>query len=142
METAQFIPSKRMFADPIRTLAYGVDASLYRITPKIVVKVRTAEEVTKILKICDRLKIAVTFRAAGTSLSGQALSSSVLLVLAGGWSRYSICDNGETITLEPGIIGAQANQYLKSYSRKIGPDPASINHAMIGGIAANNASGM
>lgn len=142
VETAQFIPSKRMFADPIRTLAYGVDASLYRITPKIVVKVRTAEEVTKILKICDRLKIAVTFRAAGTSLSGQALSSSVLLVLAGGWSRYSICDNGETITLEPGIIGAQANQYLKSYSRKIGPDPASINHAMIGGIAANNASGM
>ncbi|WP_312203087.1 FAD-binding and (Fe-S)-binding domain-containing protein [Anaerospora hongkongensis] len=141
-EVAQFIPAKRMFADPIRTLAYGADASLYRIIPKIVIKVRTAAEVTKILKICNTFKIAATFRAAGTSLSGQALSNSVLLVLAGGWSRYSVGDRGETIMLEPGIIGAQANQYLKSFSRKIGPDPASINHAMIGGIAANNASGM
>ncbi len=141
-ELTTFLPANHIFADPIRTLAYGVDASLYRITPRLVVKVRTSQEVAKIFKIAGKFNIATTIRAAGTSLSGQALTDSVLLVLAGGWSGYRIDDQGETIMLEPGIIGSEANQYLRPYSRKIGPDPASINYAMIGGIAANNASGM
>jgi len=92
--------------------------------------------------LSKRLRIPVTFRAAGTSLSGQAVTESVLVVLAGAWKKYSVLDNGERITLEPGVIGADANGYLRPYKRKIGPDPASINHCMIGGIAANNASGM
>ena len=141
-DISSFIPSTRIFADPIRRVAYGVDASLYRITPKLVVKVRTSDEVALIIKSAAKYNIALTFRTAGTSLSGQALSDSVLLLLAGGWSKYKIEDNGETIKLEPGILGSEANVYLKPYARKIGPDPASINHAMIGGIAANNASGM
>lgn len=141
-QISSFIPKKYIFADPIRTTAYGVDASVYRITPKLVVKVRTPEEVSSILKIAAQLNTPVTIRAAGTSLSGQALTDSVLLVLAGGWSHYHIGDDGDTIMLEPGILGAEANSYLRPYARKIGPDPASINYAMIGGIAANNASGM
>ena len=56
--------------------------------------------------------------------------------------QEDVFDNGERITLEPGVIGAHANSYLSQYSRKIGPDPASIDSCMIGGIAANNASGM
>lgn len=141
-EIVKLLPASRIFADPIRCLAYGTDASLYRINPKLVVKVRSVEEVARILQAANKRKIPVTFRAAGTSLSGQSLTDSVLLVLAGGWSDYHIGRDGETITLEPGIIGAEANDYLKPYARKMGPDPASMNHAMIGGIAANNASGM
>lgn len=141
-ECTQFIPETRMYCDPTRTLAWGTDASVYRLIPKLVVKVRSGDEVSRILKSASRLGISVTFRAAGTSLSGQAITDSVLLVLAGGWGRYAVSGNGETITLEPGVIGAEANACLKPYARKIGPDPASINHAMIGGIAANNASGM
>ena len=141
-EVTVFIPEPRRFCDPYRTLAYGTDASFYRLIPKVVIKVETTEEVTKILRIANRLKIPVTFRAAGTSLSGQAVTDSVLLLLAGAWQNYSIHDNGERITLEPGVIGAHANSYLSQYSRKIGPDPASIDSCMIGGIAANNASGM
>jgi D-lactate dehydrogenase len=141
-EAAVFIPEPRRFCDPYRTLAYGTDASFYRLIPKIVIKVETPEEVSNILGIANRLKIPVTFRAAGTSLSGQAVTDSVLLLLAGAWQNYSIHDNGERITLEPGVIGAHANIYLSQYSRKIGPDPASIDSCMIGGIAANNASGM
>ncbi|HUI11036.1 MAG TPA: FAD-binding and (Fe-S)-binding domain-containing protein, partial [Bacteroidota bacterium] len=82
------------------------------------------------------------FRAAGTSLSGQSVSDSVLVVLSGGWRRYQIHGDASRISLEPGVVGAHANAYLAPYGRKIGPDPASINAAMIGGIAANNASGM
>lgn len=141
-EIKAFIPQKRIVTDPVRTLAYGTDAGFYRLIPKLVVKVRTPEEVTDLLKIAHRLRLPVTFRAAGTSLSGQAISDSILVVLAGGWSKYAVIENGEKIRLQPGVIGSDANIYLKPFARKIGPDPASINSAMIGGIAANNASGM
>ena len=136
------IPASRIFCDPFRRLAFGTDASFYRLVPKIVVKVKTPEEVAHLLRTAARLNIPVTFRAAGTSLSGQAVTDSVLVVLAGGWRKCVIHGNGEEISLGPGVIGAEANARLAPYRRKIGPDPASINHCMIGGIAANNASGM
>ena len=126
----------------MRTLAYGTDASFYRLIPKIVVRADTEAEVADILKAADRADTPVTFRAAGTSLSGQGVSDSVLVVAGGSWNRYEIIDNGGGIRLQPGVIGGHANRYLAPYGRKIGPDPASINSAMIGGIAANNASGM
>ncbi|MDR3541061.1 MAG: FAD-binding and (Fe-S)-binding domain-containing protein [Desulfosporosinus sp.] len=136
------IPSDRLFCDPLHTLAYGIDASFYRLIPKIVLKARTADEIIQVLKASQEYNVPVTFRTAGTSLSGQAVTDSVLVVLQGAWRNYSILDNGEKIALEPGLIGAEANRFLTGYARKIGPDPASIDHAMIGGIAANNASGM
>jgi D-lactate dehydrogenase len=84
----------------------------------------------------------VTFRAAGTSLSGQAISDSVLIVLGDNWNGRDIRGQGTQIRLQPGVIGAQANAWLAPFGRKIGPDPASINACKIGGIVANNASGM
>jgi len=136
------IPEERIIRDPLRTLAYGTDASFYRLIPRVVVKANSEKEVVLILKTADRLDLPVTFRAAGTSLSGQAVSDSVLVIAGSGWKDYSILENGRRIRLQPGIIGAHANRLLLPYGRKIGPDPASINAAMIGGIAANNASGM
>lgn len=136
------IPESRMFSDDLRTLAYGTDASFYRLIPKLVVKVDSEDEVILILKHCRRLNISVTFRAAGTSLSGQSISDSVLVVLGTKWKKFQISHDASQIRLQVGIIGAHANIFLAPYKRKIGPDPASINSAMIGGIAANNASGM
>jgi D-lactate dehydrogenase len=86
--------------------------------------------------------VPVTFRAAGTSLSGQAISDSVLVVLGDGWRGCVPSADGATVAVQPGVIGAAANRRLAPFARKIGPDPASIDTAMIGGIAANNASGM
>ncbi|MCK4986902.1 MAG: FAD-binding oxidoreductase, partial [Desulfobacterales bacterium] len=137
-----FIPNTRLITDPLRTLVYGTDASFYRLIPKIVIKADSEEEVSRILQAADRHNIAITFRAAGTSLSGQAITDSVLVISGGNWNAYEILDNGDRIRLQPGIIGGQANRYLAPFGKKLGPDPASINAAMIGGIAANNASGM
>ncbi len=139
---SKVIDEERMLTSPLQTLAFGTDASFYRLIPKIVIKAKNAEEVSAILKECNTLSIPVTFRAAGTSLSGQAISDSVLIVAGNDWKQHHILDDGEKIRLQPGVIGAHANQVLKPYRKKIGPDPASINAAMIGGIAANNASGM
>ena len=137
-----FIPETRMATDPLRTLAYGTDASFYRLIPKVVVRADNESEVSRVLTLARQNGLPVTFRAAGTSLSGQAISDSVLLVAGASWQRSKVLASGEKIRLEPGVIGARANQLLAPFGRKIGPDPASINAAMIGGIAANNASGM
>ncbi|MFA5328605.1 MAG: FAD-binding and (Fe-S)-binding domain-containing protein [Prolixibacteraceae bacterium] len=136
------IDSKRIFHDPLYTLAFGTDASFYRLIPKMVIKAKNEEEVSLILKESSNLNIPLTFRAAGTSLSGQAISDSVLVIAGNHWKNFRIDTEGLKIKLQPGLTGAKVNALLAPYGRKIGPDPASINAAMIGGIAANNASGM
>ena len=137
------IPQSRLISDPLRTLAYGTDASFYRLTPKVIVKVEDESETLAVLKACRELKIPITFRASGTSLSGQALSDSVLVVLGPeGWRNYHISDDRSQITLGAAVLGAEANGYLAPYGKKIGPDPASLNSAKIGGIVSNNACGM
>lgn len=138
----QCIDTKRIITDPTLMFAYGTDASFYRLVPKIVLQLKDLDEVIFTLKACYQKNIPVTFRAAGTSLSGQALSDSVLITLTHHWRNHKILDDGHQILLQPGIIGAQANKLLEPYHRKIGPDPASINTCKIGGIAANNSSGM
>ena len=141
-DVSRFIPEDRLITDPLRTLAYGTDASFYRLIPKIVITAQTEAEVQKILRLAKQHQVAVTFRAAGTSLSGQAISDSVLLRLGDNWRNYRIFDNAGKIALGPGVVGSTANRWLAEFGKKIGPDPASIDSAMIGGILANNASGM
>ena len=136
------IPHDRIITDELRTLAYGTDASFYRLIPRVVVKVEHEQDVLDVLSQARALSLPLTFRCAGTSLSGQAVSDSILVMLGRGWTRWSINDDATAIRLQPGIVGAHANMFLAPHGRKIGPDPASINAAMIGGIAANNASGM
>lgn len=141
-EVERLIPAERRFDDPLSTLAFGTDASFYRLIPKLVVRVESEAEVIALLKQAHADNVPVTFRAAGTSLSGQAISDSVLIVLGDNWNGREIRKGGEQIRLQPGVIGANANAVLAPFQRKIGPDPASINAAKIGGIVANNSSGM
>jgi len=141
-EIISTVSKKYIYTDKLHTLAYGTDASFYRLLPKIVIKAQNAYHVESILKLASKLELAVTFRAAGTSLSGQAISDSILIVTARTWTKATLSDDKSLISLEPSITGANANAILAPYGKKIGPDPASINAAMIGGIAANNASGM
>ncbi|BDD86476.1 FAD-binding and (Fe-S)-binding domain-containing protein [Desulfofustis limnaeus] len=139
---ARTIPKKNIILDPLRRVAIGVDASFYRLVPQIIVDVEQEKEVQAVLREARRLRLPVTFRAAGTSLSGQSITDSILVRLGRGWDRCQISGDAATIRLQPGIIGGYANRQLAVFDRKIGPDPASIDSAKIGGILANNASGM
>ncbi|MCD8521455.1 MAG: FAD-binding oxidoreductase [Saccharospirillaceae bacterium] len=141
-DLAPFIADERIISDPLRTLAFGTDASFYRLIPKLVVTVINEQEVQKVLALAHQHKVHLTFRAAGTSLSGQAVTDGVLVRLGNGWNKAAVLNNGAQLQVEPGVIGARANQLLAPFARKIGPDPASINTCKIGGIIANNASGM
>jgi len=137
-----YLGEKKVITESNLCHALGTDASFYSLTPKIVVKLTSLVELIEVIGLCCKASIGYTYRAAGTSLSGQAVTDSVLITLTDDWLNYEIFNNGQQIKLQPGIIGAQANHYLAPYQRKIGPDPASINSCKIGGIAANNASGM
>ena len=141
-EIKQFVPSENIYTDELRTLGWGTDASFYRQIPKVVVRSNGEEQLSKIVKACSRLKLPFTFRAAGTSLSGQSVSDSILIVAGKHWEKYEIGPNQDTIRLQPGIVGARVNEILKPYGRVFPPDPASIGSAMVGGIVCNNASGM
>eukprot|EP01025_Chloroclados_australasicus_P065931 TRINITY_DN900_c0_g2_i1.p1 TRINITY_DN900_c0_g2~~TRINITY_DN900_c0_g2_i1.p1 ORF type:complete len:1084 (-),score=148.29 TRINITY_DN900_c0_g2_i1:617-3868(-) len=152
-EAEAVVPKSRQITDPVRTFAYGTDASFYRLNPKAVLKVHTEEEVAKILPIASKHQVPVTFRAAGTSLSGQALTDSVLIKLSHNgknFRNYEVHGDGSSITLQPGLIGGEVNKILANYKKKnnlpiqykIGPDPSSIDSCMIGGIVSNNSSGM
>ena len=140
----QFMPSDRIYTDELRTLGWGTDASFYRQIPKVVLRSDGEEEISRIVRLCRKYKLPFTFRAAGTSLSGQSCTDSVLIVAGKHWEKYSIelKDEEVEIRLQPGIVGARVNQILKPYGRVFPPDPASIGSAMVGGIVMNNASGM
>ena len=141
-EIKGLLPSDRVYTDELRTLAWGTDASFYRLTPQVVVRANDEAEVSQIVKVANKYKLPFTFRAAGTSLSGQSVSDSILIVAGTEWEDYSVAADGGSITLQPGIVGARVNQILKPLGRVFPPDPASIGSAMVGGIVANNASGM
>jgi len=141
-EIKKEIPKEYIYTDELHTIAYGTDASFYRLIPKIVIKAQNASHVKAILRLASKRKLPVVFRAAGTSLSGQAISDSILVITSRTWDKATVSSDKSLITLQPSITGANANIALKPFGKKIGPDPASINAAMIGGIAANNASGM
>lgn len=141
-EIGSFVDKERIYTDDLRLLAWGTDAGFYRLIPKIVVRSESEDEVSLLLATASRHSLPVTFRAAGTSLSGQSITDSILIVAGKNWESYSIVPDGSKATFQPGVIGMRANDLLAPYGRTFGPDPASKKSAMVGGIVMNNASGM
>ncbi|MDL0146987.1 FAD-binding oxidoreductase [Campylobacter felis] len=130
----------RLYDSYLYRFAYGLDASCYRYIPKLVLKPKNEEEVAKIIILSDKFNIPLTFKGSGTSLCGQALSDSVLVLCVENFKTIEA--NAHSIWCECGVIGSDANEALKPFGKKIGPDPATINNATIGGIFSNNSSGM
>ena len=139
---AQIIEQERVLTRPIERIAYAADASFYRLIPQAVVLAKGVEEIQRLFRFSQTHRIPMTFRAAGTSLSGQAVTNGVLVEAARHWREVRVEDGGRKVRVQPGVIGGHVNQALKPYRAKIGPDPASINACMMGGILANNSSGM
>jgi D-lactate dehydrogenase len=139
---SSIIPKERVLTRPLERYAYANDASYFRLIPQAVVQAASIDEICGLFKFSKQYHIPITFRAAGTSLSGQSVSNGILVVLAHHWGNVQVEDGGALVRAQPGVVGGFINKFLKSYRRRIGPDPASIDAAMLGGILANNSSGM
>ena len=137
-----FLPESCIHDDLITRLAYTRDASMYRLIPEAVVRPKDEQEVRSLLEYARSSSTPITFRTAGTSLSGQSITTGIIAEVLYDWQKFKILDDGDAIWCQPGVNGAVANKILAPYQRRIGPDPASINAARIGGIVSNNSSGM
>lgn len=134
--------TRRVLTRPIELIAYASDASFYRLIPKAVVQTRSVEEIQALFRFSHENRMPLTFRAAGSSLSGQAVTDGVLVEVARYWRSLNVEESGKRVRVQPGVIGARVNAALAQYGAKMGPDPASIATCMMGGILANNSSGM
>jgi len=136
------IPQENIFTSNLYNQAFGADASFYKLNPKLTIRVDNGEQARSIILKAYELNLPLTFRTAGTSLSGQGISNSILMLCSDKFTNFRLNEDKSEISLEPALRGSQVNEILARYNKKIGPDPATIDTAMIGGIAANNASGM
>ncbi len=141
-QLSEILHSSRVHTRLIDRVAYANDASYFRLVPQAVVQPNSISEIQALFKFSQQNRIPMTFRAAGTSLSGQAVTDGILVDISKHWGNYSVEDDARLIRTQPGIVGGFLNNVLKPFGRRIGPDPASIDACMIGGILSNNSSGM
>jgi len=139
---SSILDQSRVHTRLIDRIAYANDASYFHLVPQAVVQPNSIGEIQALFKFSHHQRIPMTFRAAGTSLSGQASSDGILVDISKHWGRYSVEDDGALLRAQTGIVGGFLNNVLKPYGRRIGPDPASMDACMLGGILANNSSGM
>ena len=126
----------------IDLVKFASDASPYRMFPKVVVFPRDEEEVRQVFAYAKQKQIPVTIRAAGSSLSGQSQGDGILLEARRHWAGWNIEDQGGRLRVRPGTVMFRANLALAAYGYRLGPDPASGSVCTVGGVIANNASGM
>ena len=138
----QILPADKVKTRITDRYSYASDASFYYLVPQAVVQPSSLAEIKALFELSHQINTALVFRTGGTSLSGQSITDGILVDLSRYWQNASVIDNGDAVKVQPGIIGGDVNQLLKKWGRKIGPDPASINAAMMGGILSNNSSGM
>ncbi len=132
----------RIDTSALRRLAMANDASHYALTPAGVVYAESEREIAAILHHAARAGVGVTFRGGGSSLSGQSVTEGLLVDTRRHFRDVEVIEDGAAVRVGPGPTIAQVNARLAPYGTKLGPDPASVNACTIGGLLANNSSGM
>ena len=122
--------------------AQAHDASHFLLTPQAVVTARDAAEVGRLFAVSARHGVPLTLRSGGTSLSGQGVTDGILVDVRKGFRDIEVLDDGVRVRTQPGVTLRRLNAQLAPHGRKIGPDPASEGACTIGGVVANNTSGM
>lgn len=129
-------------AREIDTARMAHDASHFLLQPRAVVFADGVKDVARALRRASEHRIPVTFRSGGTSLSGQAQTDGLLIDTRKGFRGVRVLDGGARVRSLPGTTVRIVNAYLKPYGRALGPDPASETACTIGGVVADNSSGM
>lgn len=141
-ELSKVFSAHQLKSDDLYREVYARDASYFSILPKLIVRPDNIEQMTRLFALLTKYDQHVTFRAGGTSLAGQTVGDGVICELRTAWRNFEVRENGNKIWFEPGLTCRQLNQMLHAYKTKLGPDPASHRAAMMGGVLANNSSGM
>ncbi|MEU3400084.1 FAD-binding and (Fe-S)-binding domain-containing protein [Streptomyces filamentosus] len=141
-ELAALIGPEKVLSGISDLVRYASDASPYRFLPQVVVVAEDVDDVSAVLSYAHGKGREVVFRAAGTSLNGQAQGEDILVDVRRHWVGVEVLDDGARTRVRPGTTVVRANAALAPYGRVLGPDPASAVACTLGGVVANNASGM
>ncbi|MEJ5260781.1 MAG: FAD-linked oxidase C-terminal domain-containing protein [Anaerohalosphaeraceae bacterium] len=128
--------------DIYNRVAFSTDASIYQIFPQCVVSVRDEEDIRRVIQYAREKGLSVAARGAGSGVAGESLTDGIVIDVRRYMDRIlSVSEDGEQVTVQPGVVLDDLNRFLAPYGRMIGPDPSSSNRAVIGGCLANNATG-
>lgn len=136
------LPCRHALTELWQRYAFANDAGPYLLVPQAVLQPESEAEIQQIFSASQREQVPVTFRAGGTSLSGQSVTDGWLVDIGRYWRNIQPIDGGARVRVQGGAIGGLVNAKLRPFGRKLGPDPSSIGSAMMGGILSNNSSGM
>ncbi|MCX4776554.1 FAD-binding and (Fe-S)-binding domain-containing protein [Streptomyces sp. NBC_01264] len=141
-ELAELLGADKVLSGVSDLVRYASDASPYRFLPQVVVVAEDIDDVSAVLSYAHGKQREVVFRAAGTSLNGQAQGEDILVDVRRHWAGVEVLKEGLRARIQPGTTVVRANAALARHGRVLGPDPASAIACTLGGVVANNASGM
>ncbi|WP_035075154.1 FAD-binding and (Fe-S)-binding domain-containing protein [Maridesulfovibrio zosterae] len=139
----EYFPKDQVYLDEVLVHALSLDASPFEPRAKMLVDVCSEGELQTLLSLAREHGAGLTFRGACTAINGQTVGEDVMVRFSGpAWTGIKVLDNGNFIWAQSMASGGSVNKALGPYGRIIGPDPGSISIATLGGMAANNSTGM
>lgn len=131
-----------LLTDDFSRTLYATDASLYQQKPVLVAIPREPEDLEAIVRACGQCEVPLTARGGGTSLAGQTVGFGVAVDTSKYLNKLlRVAPEKGWAEAEPGLVLNDLNEQLKSYGYMFAPDPATAEHACVGGVVANNSSG-
>ncbi len=128
--------------DVLTKSLYATDASVYRKIPLAVAYPKTVSDIQKLIGFALKHELGLIPRTAGTSLAGQCVGDGIVVDVSKHFGDILRLDTEKKqVTVQPGVIRDELNQFLKPYNLFFGPNTSTANRCMIGGMVGNNSSG-
>lgn len=131
-----------LYFDDLMLKLYATDASVYRMLPTAVAFPKTIKDIKLLIDFAKENNTSLIPRTAGTSLAGQVVGKGIVVDVSKYFTKIIKLNEAErTITVQPGVVRDQLNNYLEPYGLFFGPNTSTSNRCMIGGMVGNNSSG-
>lgn len=143
-ELEQIVNPENVITSFEERLTYSYDSTRLEYMPDVVVKVKTAEQISRIMKLANEYTIPVTPRGAATGLSGGCLAveGGISLVMVAMNKIIDINPIDLLATVEAGVITENVSKAVEHLKLFYPPDPGSMKSSTIGGNIAENAGGL
>ena len=135
--------NSQILTDNTTLILYSTDASAYRERPIAVIYPKSVEDIRKIIVFCNKEKINLIFRGAGTSLAGQVVGKGIIVDVSRHFNHILKVNTKENYVIaEPGVVRDVLNAHLKKYKKFFAPETSTSNRCTLGGMVGNNSCGL
>ncbi|WP_458626500.1 FAD-binding and (Fe-S)-binding domain-containing protein [Winogradskyella sp. PC D3.3] len=142
LETLKTFLNGDLHGDGLMRKLYATDASVYRKLPLAVALPKSNQDLKQLINFAKQHKTSLIPRTAGTSLAGQCVGDGIVVDVSKYFTRIlDINEKAKTVTVQPGVVRDELNNYLKPFGLFFGPNTSTSNRCMIGGMVGNNSSG-